>query len=117
MHIDREQFFAALSHPMRLRALLLLQQEGELCVCDLTSVLEMAQPAMSRQLGILREAKIVEVRRDGLWIHYRINTNLPAWALRLIGVTASDINHDEPYHSDRLAISHATKKSCIAETV
>lgn len=116
MYVSREQFFAALSHPVRLRTVLLLQHEGELCVCDLTRVLNMAQPAMSRQLGILREAKIVEVRKDGLWVHYRINTNLPAWAQRIIEVTAGDIGHDEPYHTDRLAVLEATKKTCIEET-
>lgn len=63
--------FKSLSDPTRLRILLLLLQR-ELCVCDLTAVLEMEQSRISHQLRVLRNAGLVEDIRDGKWIIYRV---------------------------------------------
>jgi ArsR family transcriptional regulator len=65
--------FRALSDPTRLRILSLLLA-GELCVCDIVSALRISQPAASRHLAYLKRAGLVEARRDGLWIHYRLAT-------------------------------------------
>ena len=78
--ITADDFFPALADPTRLRCLLLLASEGELCVCELTHALDVSQPKISRHLATLREAGIVDDRREGLWIHYRIHHDLPAWA-------------------------------------
>lgn len=64
--------FGAFAHPIRLRILNLLQQEKEICVCDLCEVLGVAQPKVSRHLAILRDAALVEVRRDGRWKFYSL---------------------------------------------
>lgn len=63
--------FKALSDPTRLRILLLLLQR-ELCVCELTTILEMEQSRISHQLGVLRNANLVENIRDGKWIIYTV---------------------------------------------
>ena len=63
--------FKALSDPTRLRILLLLLQK-ELCVCELTFILDMEQSRISHQLRVLRNAELVEDIRDGKWIIYRI---------------------------------------------
>ncbi len=68
---DMETFFMALADKTRLRLLNLLR-EGEICVCFLVEVLGESQPKISRHLAYLRSAEIVEARRDGKWIHYRI---------------------------------------------
>lgn len=65
-------FFNALADPTRLRILSLLG-EGELCVCDVMSVLKEPQSKVSRHLSHLRRAKLVEARRQGLWMHYRLS--------------------------------------------
>lgn len=62
----------ALSEPLRLRILLLLAESGELCVCDLVTILGVSQSMVSRHLAYLRSAGWVISRRDGLWMHYRI---------------------------------------------
>lgn len=80
--------FRALSDETRLRCLELLVLEGELCVCELTHALGEVQPKISRHLAILREAGVVVDRREGLWIHYRVNPALPAWAREVLNVTA-----------------------------
>ncbi|HWD91782.1 MAG TPA: metalloregulator ArsR/SmtB family transcription factor [Verrucomicrobiae bacterium] len=64
-------FFAALADVNRLR-LLYLMQEGEICVCYLQGVLQTNQPKVSRHLAYLRKAGLVEARREGKWMYYRL---------------------------------------------
>jgi len=64
-------FFAALADENRLR-LLYLMKEGEICVCYLQGVLQTNQPKISRHLAYLKRAGLVEARRDGKWMHYRL---------------------------------------------
>ena len=45
---------------------------GEVCVCDIHESLKIPQPKASRHLAYLRRSGLVETRRDGLWIHYRL---------------------------------------------
>lgn len=75
-----DDFFNALADPTRRRILTLLQAGGERCVCTLYETLDLPQPKVSRHLGVLRAAGIVATRREGLWIHYRIDPDLPDWA-------------------------------------
>lgn len=105
MHIKPDTLFAALAHPLRLRAMQLLASENELCVCELTHALAVAQPTISRHLALLREAGLVQDRRQGLWIYYRLNTQLPAWAQDAIRVVAAGIADDEPYARDRAELA------------
>lgn len=66
-----EILFKALGDATRLRILGLLLT-GEVCVCDIHESLEIPQPKASRHLAYLRRAGLVETRREGLWIHYRL---------------------------------------------
>ena len=68
---EAARIFKALSDPTRLRAFLLLM-ERDLCVCELIFVLEMSQSRVSHQLKPLRDADLVETRREGRWIIYSI---------------------------------------------
>lgn len=61
----------ALADKTRLRLLNLIRQD-EICVCFFTEVLNESQPKISRHLAYLRSAGIVEARREGKWMHYRI---------------------------------------------
>lgn len=69
--MDMEGLFKALADATRLRILGLLLT-GEVCVCDLHESLKIPQPKASRHLAYLRQAGLVETRREGLWIHYRL---------------------------------------------
>jgi ArsR family transcriptional regulator, arsenate/arsenite/antimonite-responsive transcriptional repressor len=69
--LDMEMFFMALADKTRLRLLNLMRRD-EICVCFFTEVLNESQPKISRHLAYLRNAGIVEARRDGKWMHYRI---------------------------------------------
>lgn len=63
--------FQALGDGTRLRILGLLLG-GEVCVCDIYESLKIPQSKASRHLAYLRKAGLVDTRRDGLWIHYRL---------------------------------------------
>lgn len=97
-------FLKAISDPTRLRALLLLTREGELCVCELVHALGVSQPKISRHLGQLRNAAIVEDRRDAVWVHYRLSAGLPAWAARILETLRDSTVSREPYREDRLRL-------------
>ena len=68
---EMEQVFKALADTTRLRILGLLLT-GEVCVCHIHEALRIPQPRASRHLAYLRRAGLVETRRDGLWVHYRL---------------------------------------------
>ena len=81
--------FRALGDETRLRIIALLAH-GELCVCHLQAALELPQPNVSRQLAILRAAGLVEDRREGTWVYYRlIRQEDPGCERQLRGLVAS----------------------------
>lgn len=105
MNIQSKDFFAALSHETRLRCLLLLVQHEELCVCELTQAIGASQPHISRHLGQLRELGLIMDRREGLWIHYRINPSIPDWATAVLHETARGLRNTLPFKNDENALS------------
>ncbi|MBX3065702.1 MAG: helix-turn-helix transcriptional regulator [Anaerolineae bacterium] len=66
---ETSQIFQALAHPVRLQILDLLRR-GEICVCHIETALQKRQAYVSQQLMQLREAGIVDCRRDGLQVYY-----------------------------------------------
>ncbi len=69
---DLVAIFKALSDETRLRIIKLLEQ-GELCVCDITAALDLVQPKVSFHLSTLKEAGLIKDRKQGRWIHYRLD--------------------------------------------
>lgn len=70
-----EIVFKALADRTRLRILALLGN-NEVCVCHIHDSLRLPQPTISRHLAYLRRAGLVDVRRDGVWMHYRVARSL-----------------------------------------
>lgn len=66
-------FFKVLADPTRLRLAVLLSIQGETCVCGLAEAMETPQYTISRHLGIMRSAGLVEARRQGTWMHYKLS--------------------------------------------
>jgi ArsR family transcriptional regulator len=64
--------FKSLSDETRLRILKLLEN-GELCVCDIFSALDMVQPKVSFHLSVLKEAGLIKDRKAGRWVHYSLD--------------------------------------------
>lgn len=69
------RLFKALSDETRIRVVALLAH-GESCVCDIETGLDLPQPMVSRHLAVLRSAGVVETRREGSWVYYRLAPQL-----------------------------------------
>jgi ArsR family transcriptional regulator, arsenate/arsenite/antimonite-responsive transcriptional repressor len=84
------QFYKCLADETRLRCLLLIAQEQELCVCELTQAINEIQPKVSRHLAQLRKCELLLDRRQGQWVFYRINPALPDWAKTVLAATLAN---------------------------
>lgn len=65
----------ALGHPVRLGIALRLAEEGGTCACDFAEIFEVSQPTVSQHLKVLREAGLVQTRRDGTQIYYSLDAS------------------------------------------
>src|SRR5690606_37780118 len=80
--------FKAMADDLRLAALLLIKDQGKLCVCVLTEAFEVSQPKVSRHLALLRDAGLLETQRRGQWFYYYLHPLLPDWVVRVLEETA-----------------------------
>nr|WP_235453836.1 metalloregulator ArsR/SmtB family transcription factor [Streptomyces olivochromogenes] len=64
--------FKALGDPVRLRLLSMIasQDDGEVCVCELTPAFDLSQPTISHHLKLLRQAGLIDCERRGTWVYY-----------------------------------------------
>jgi ArsR family transcriptional regulator, arsenate/arsenite/antimonite-responsive transcriptional repressor len=63
----------ALGHPVRLGIALRLAKEGGTCACDFADIFDVSQPTVSQHLKVLREAGLVQTRREGTQIYYSLD--------------------------------------------
>ncbi|AUF94849.1 metalloregulator ArsR/SmtB family transcription factor [Pseudomonas sp. S07E 245] len=92
MSFQPHTFFKCLGDETRARIMLMLAAEGELCVCELIWALDDHQPKVSRHLAQLRTCGLLEDRRQGQWIYYRLHPELPQWAVEVLQTTL-EANH------------------------
>jgi ArsR family transcriptional regulator len=95
-----EFLFKALADRTRLR-LLNLMEADEICVCFFVEVLKTNQPKISRHLAYLRRAGVVEARRDGKWMHYRIVEPPDTHAARIFSEVRQWLKDDAEMQRDR----------------
>ena len=101
-----ELFFQALGDNTRLR-LLNLMGDQEICVCYFVEILAQAQPKISRHLAYLRRAGIVEARREGKWMHYRIVMPPNIGASQVLRQTLAWLKEEKAMQADRGRLSKA----------
>ena len=94
-----EGLFKALADATRLRILALLLT-GEVCVCDIHESLKIPQPKASRHLAYLRQAGLVDTRRDGLWIHYRLAKLADPVLTAIVDAIRHALTHTEAVQRD-----------------
>jgi len=68
----------ALADGNRMRVILALFDHEELCVCQLTELLRISMATVSRHMSILHKARLVQSRKDGRWVYYRLAQTFPA---------------------------------------
>ena len=82
--------YKALGDPTRLRILHCLKDE-EMCVCDISVILEMSQSAISHQLRVLRNLRLVKHRKEGKMVYYSLDDN---HIFRILDEGLHHIRHD-----------------------
>lgn len=85
--------FKCLADDTRVRLMLLITRDEELCVCELTCALDESQPKISRHLAQLRTSGLLVDRRQGQWVYYRLHPELPDWVRHVLN-TALDANRN-----------------------
>ena len=105
------QIFKALSDETRLRIMALLVDGRELCVCDIMAALDLPQSTVSRHLAYLRNAGLVDDRRQGIWMHYRSNKEAINHAADLFDLLAAMVFQSDQTAGDRRRLEdHLTEK-------
>jgi len=86
---------SALSEPTRLRAMKIIWDGGEHCVCELMERLDATQSRMSRHMGVLKSAGLVIDRRDAQWVRFRRNPEMPGEVSRIVDAVVAAFNKSE----------------------
>ena len=95
----------AVADPSRVRILKLLEA-GELCVCQITTVLELAPATVSKHLAGLKTAGLVQQRRDGKWVYYRLaERDFNAYARSFLDLVVASLKDDPTTAEDRRVLA------------
>jgi len=82
---DQAQLMKALADPTRLSMIAALRRADEpICICDFTGALKLSQPTISHHMAKLRDARLVESEKRGIWVYYRLRTDLTPAATNLL---------------------------------
>ena len=104
----------AISDRSRLRILKMLEP-GELCVCQITDTLGLAQSTVSKHLSQLRQANLVTDRKQGLWVYYRLHHEHPAPAQKaFLALVRASLNDDPQIVADAKARRACDCSDCEA---
>jgi ArsR family transcriptional regulator, arsenate/arsenite/antimonite-responsive transcriptional repressor len=95
-----EAVFKALADKTRLRILALLGN-NEVCVCHIHDTLRLPQPTASRHLAYLRKSGLVDVRRDGVWMHYRVSGSLDPVVQNVVNAAVTALLESPTTSQDR----------------
>jgi ArsR family transcriptional regulator len=104
---EMERVFKALADTTRLRILGLLLT-GEVCVCDIHESLRISQPKASRHLAYLRRAGLVDTRRQGLWVHYRLAASTDPVLSTIQHAVAHGLQHLDAVQNDAARLQKKT---------
>jgi ArsR family transcriptional regulator, arsenate/arsenite/antimonite-responsive transcriptional repressor len=100
---DLVLFFRALADRTRLRLLNLIGNR-EVCVCFFVEILGTNQPKISRHLAYLRRAGIVEARREGKWMHYRMSEPPDPTVKSFLKGVRNWLDQDEAMKKERMRL-------------
>ena len=99
----------ALSDENRVRALMMLSR-GELCVCQLIEMLGLAPSTVSKHMSILRQARLVQARKEGRWMYYRLpDGDAPPCVLEAIQWMQNAIANDKQIVADGKQVKRVCK--------
>ena len=83
----------ALADGSRLRVIMALTDNEELCVCQITEMLNLAMPTVSRHMSVLQNAGLVKSRKDSRWVYYRLSEVFPPQCLKWLKDALIDLEN------------------------
>ncbi len=104
--------FKALSDRNRLRIVSVLMKCDELCACQLTELIQVTGATASRHMGVLISSGLVDSRKDGRWVYYRLGREQADFGV-LINWVESQLSNDPDAVSDAATLKNIT--SCEPE--
>jgi len=104
----------ALSDANRLRTLMALRAHGELCACQIAEFLQITSATVSRHMSVLQSAGLIESRKDGRWVYYRLSEKgvKESRLADVLGWVFSILDNDPGISDDRRRLQEVT--SCDA---
>jgi len=84
----------------RVRILCLLKNKKDLCVCEITVIIGLAQPTISSHLKLLENAGLIEPYKAGLWVNYNIVSDLDPFSRQLIETLYKNLGNDKQIKAD-----------------
>lgn len=105
-----DHLLKAFSDETRLRILSLLAG-GELCVCDIMSVLKSPQPKVSRHLAYLRRHELVRAKREGQWVYYSLAKPSGGFHKRLLACLGDCLEEAPVFARDKKALGLLARRS------
>jgi DNA-binding transcriptional ArsR family regulator len=103
----------ALADDNRVRILMFLR-DGELCVCQIIEMLQLAPSTVSKHLAILRSAGLIDSRKKGRWIYYHLPTEPSAVAAGAIRWVRESLEHDRRVNADDRELKRV-RAACLEE--
>lgn len=97
----------ALSDPHRIRALCALRK-GELCVCQIIELIGLAASTTSKHMSILKQAGLVDSRKDSRWVYYRLPEKTDKFTATMIKLSISVLEQDEQILADDIQMARIT---------
>jgi ArsR family transcriptional regulator len=96
----------AISDGNRVRALMALMYKPELCACHIAELLQVTAPTVSRHMNILQISDLVESRKDGRWVYYRLSESGDSIVTSAIEWLSAALETDPPIIKDRKYLDH-----------
>jgi ArsR family transcriptional regulator len=105
----------ALSDENRIRIICLLKHKKDLCVCEITEIIGLAQPTISSHLKLLENAVLIESYKSGLWVNYNISPHLDSFSAEFIETLYKNLKKDKQIKSDLEKIKNIDRETICAK--
>lgn len=106
MNIDAVQVFSSLANETRLRCLYLVAVNKEACVCEVVAALNIPQPSASKALNTLKNAGLLNVRKEANWNYFSLNNAVPEWVCALLTSTVQGLAASSAHNTDQKRFKH-----------
>ena len=99
----------ALSDENRIRIVCLLKYKRDLCVCEITEIIGLAQPTISSHLKLLENAGLIESYKNGLWVNYNIGSSLDSFSAEFIETLYKNLKNDKQIKIDKEKVKNINR--------